>query len=449
MENDTKKIRNRISNIIALILIIVAIIMYKKYDFNFYTKGIQKTGITLFSRDSKIKCSKGRSYKIENKELNDAMFYKEIKVTPNTPYKVTCMIKTENVVGNSPVAGAQICLNKSEEHSEVVTGTNDWTKVEFLFNSKCNDKIEVGFRLGGNLMEASGTAWFSNLTIEKGAADVSNTWKFGCFILDNTDVTAGDNKLKLTISEFERSTVIADMRRFKDTINQVSNNQMNIEYEITEITTPLTTLSYDEDNGYYISEKDVYNLINTYVRENEYDHIFVCTNLPLESKLLNDENICEWIGLGNMIYIGKGFSNIRITPSDYRYSSQNTFPDEVFLHEFLHTLERNAEEYGYKDVPELHDYEKYGYVEDKYDGSRKWYTAYMNKNIKSDSGYIGLPSEIYTLKPTKESDFEYSYKLDVLEEPHNIIETTQSIIEKVKNLFRNKQTTYKVEGVSE
>ena len=56
MENDTKKIRNRISNIIALILIIVAIIMYKKYDFNFYTKGIQKTGITLFSRDSKIKC---------------------------------------------------------------------------------------------------------------------------------------------------------------------------------------------------------------------------------------------------------------------------------------------------------------------------------------------------------------------------------------------------------
>lgn len=49
MENDTKKIRNRISNIIALILIIVAIIMYKKYDFNFYTKGIQKTGITLFS----------------------------------------------------------------------------------------------------------------------------------------------------------------------------------------------------------------------------------------------------------------------------------------------------------------------------------------------------------------------------------------------------------------
>lgn len=45
-----------------------------------------------------------------------------------------------------------------------------------------------------------------------------------------------------------------------------------------------------------------------------------------------------------MDYYGIGFSNIRL-PNDsksyiYKYNMKiNTFPEEVFLHEFLHTLE--------------------------------------------------------------------------------------------------------------
>ena len=65
------------------------------------------------------------------------MFFKEISVTPNTPYKVTCMVKTENVKNsdNNPMAGAQICVNRTEDHSIVLSGDNDWTKVEFMFDS--------------------------------------------------------------------------------------------------------------------------------------------------------------------------------------------------------------------------------------------------------------------------------------------------------------------------
>jgi hypothetical protein len=44
-----------------------------------------------------VKYSKSSSYKIENKEYNDAMFSMHVEVTPNTPYRVTCMVKTENV----------------------------------------------------------------------------------------------------------------------------------------------------------------------------------------------------------------------------------------------------------------------------------------------------------------------------------------------------------------
>ena len=51
-----------------------------------------------------------------------------------------------------------------------------------------------------------------------------------------------------------------------------------------------------------------------------------------------------------MEYNQIGFSNIRM-PDDrnsnmYTYSIYNTFPQEVFLHEFLHTLERNEKNNG-------------------------------------------------------------------------------------------------------
>lgn len=136
-----------------------------------------------------------------------------------------------------------------------------------------------------------------------------------------------------------------------------------------------------------------------------------------------------------MDYYGIGFSNIRL-PNDsksyiYKYKSRiNTFPEEVFLHEFLHSLERNAEEYGYQ-IPELHDYQKYGYQNEALIGQKKWYTDYINQNIESKEGNIGLPKEIYTLKPAKSSNFEFSYQMkDVFEEPKNLIE-------EIKEIFRH------------
>ena len=148
-----------------------------------------------------------------------------------------------------------------------------------------------------------------------------------------------------------------------------------------------------------------------------------------------------------MDYYGIGYSNIRL-PNDsksyiYRYNSQiNTFPEEVFLHEFLHSLERNAQDYGYE-RPQLHDYEKYGYKNEQIIGQKKWYTDYMNKAIKTSSGNIGLPEQIYTLKPAKNSNFEYSYKIEnQFKEPENIIEGIREFInnltDKISLLFSKK-----------
>lgn len=147
-----------------------------------------------------------------------------------------------------------------------------------------------------------------------------------------------------------------------------------------------------------------------------------------------------------MDYYGIGYSNIRLPNSSksyiYRYDTRiNIFPEEVFLHEFLHSLERTSEEYGY-DIPALHDYEKYGYKNQKLTGLKDWYKDYMNKNIKTSNGYIGLPEQVYTLKPAKNSDFKYSYKIEEFHEPQNLLEDIKQLFKNVVNNVKNIKKTF-------
>ena len=65
----------------------------------------------------------------------------------------------------------------------------------------------------------------------------------------------------------------------------------------------------------------------------------------------------------------------------------------------------------------------------------------MNRNIVSDDSYLGLPEEIYNYKPAQLSNFEYTKKLDLLDEPKNIIQTIQSILKRIGMLFQKKDTT--------
>ena len=60
----------------------------------------------------------------------------------------------------------------------------------------------------------------------------------------------------------------------------------------------------------------------------------------------------------------------------------------------------------------------------------------MNKNIKTTQGNIGLPEEVYTLKPAKSSNFNYSYEMEVFKQPENIIEEIREIFINLANKIR-------------
>ena len=285
--------------IIIMIIAFVGIKIYSTYNYYDYIKGVRETGKTTFTRDSETVYSDMHSYKIENEDYNDAMFYKEIQVTPYTAYRVTCMVKTQDVVNKEEnyVGGAQIAINETTEASEAITGTQDWTELTMMFNSNGRTSVEIGFRLGGYNETSKGTAWFSDFKIEEGTIDTDKNWNMACFIIKNMDVEISENdRAKFTMSENDIVTIKDNMRRLENSISEISGNQMTISYDIIEINETLSNISYDEENEYYVSPNDVYELIDKYIKENEYDYIYVAVRMGDLNKQ-NEVLVHDWIGL--------------------------------------------------------------------------------------------------------------------------------------------------------
>ncbi len=285
MEKKRKsKLKKIIDFIICIILIIVLYIAYQYYqknNFNEFIRSEASPYTSVFLRDNDIKYSKKPSYKIESNTYNDAMFYKKVKVQKNTPYKVTCMVKTKDVYSKQEQSGvgAQISVEGTTERSIAISGTQDWQKIELIFNSKNREIVNVGFRLGGYLGEAQGEAWFSDFTLEEGIADTNNEWKFACFIFETTDVKIGSNQIKLNVTQNDKQDIVNTIKRFENSCRELSEGKMTAKCDVYQVEAPISKLSYDEEFGYYVAPEDVETQIKNTIENSDYDHIFVVVRL--------------------------------------------------------------------------------------------------------------------------------------------------------------------------
>lgn len=290
------KISSWIFTIIMIIVIYFLFGFYKTHDFNGFVKAEVTVGISEFRRDKEVKYSENASYKIISPTQNDAAFYKEIQVEPNTPYRITCMVKTENVIPSKENSdgGACISIIEAPEISKSITGTTDWQQLEIMFNSQNRTSVKIGFRLGGNSGAAQGTAWFSDFKLEKGLSIEDSNWKVACFIFENTDVEVDGEKMKFSMSLDEIEAVKSDMEKFKSTCRIFSEEKMSVDYEIYNIEEPLTTISYSEEHGYYFDPYDVNKFIEDTVLENSFDYIFVVVKMGDNEKEIP---VNKWVGL--------------------------------------------------------------------------------------------------------------------------------------------------------
>ena len=278
--NNNKKILGKVIYVITLLFLLVILYFayeyYQSNNFNDFIRSEKNLYTSKFKRDKETKYSQKSSYKISSDEFNDAMFYKEVQVE-----KITCMVKTENVIPQEQQAGigAQISIEGSTERSIAIQGTNEWQKIELIFNSKNRDSINIGFRLGGNLGLAKGKAWFSDFKLEEGTTNSNNEWKFACFILKTTDVNLNGKEIKLQINNSDENDIKNTINRFETSCYTLSKNKMNAKCDIYEINTPLNELSYDEQFGYYVAPENVEAQIKETITNSDYDHIFVIVKL--------------------------------------------------------------------------------------------------------------------------------------------------------------------------
>lgn len=270
-----------ITLIILFILLYIAYQYYQLNNFNDFVRSETDIYTSEFERDKEIKYSNIRSYKIKSTEYNDAMFYKTIRTEKNTPYKVTCMVKTNNVVAESENSGigAQIAIEGTTERSIAISGTQDWQKIELIFNSKNREEVNIGFRLGGYLGKATGEAWFSDFTIEEGKTSNNDNWKFACFIFQTTDVTIDGKEIKLNVTQSDINDIKSTINRFEDSCKELSEGKMTADVDVYQINTPITKLSYDNEFGYYVAPEDIETQIKDTISQNDYDHIFVVMRL--------------------------------------------------------------------------------------------------------------------------------------------------------------------------
>ena len=147
--NEEKNIFNKIIEFIILVILLVILYLayqyYQKNNFNDFVRSETNPHVSVFIRDDEIKYSENSSYKIESSTYNDAMFYKKIKVEKNKPYKVTCMVKTNDIKSKEEKSGvgAQISIEGTTERSiaillsvvpsiEICAPTPDFSSFDFI-----------------------------------------------------------------------------------------------------------------------------------------------------------------------------------------------------------------------------------------------------------------------------------------------------------------------------
>lgn len=131
-------------------------------------------GDGTMSQDTSIVYSGLASAKIENLTVSDSsmflQYYPSLK--PNTSYRFTVMVKTEDVLKEDPLetfSGAMVQVYAGGENllfpQPGLSGSNDWRLFSTIFTTP--EKLKRKFYVRLRLWEASGTVWYDNASLQE------------------------------------------------------------------------------------------------------------------------------------------------------------------------------------------------------------------------------------------------------------------------------------------
>jgi hypothetical protein len=107
--------------------------------------------------------------RVDSPEGDDVHVKQKVTVQPNTKYRLEGYIKTKNVepLKRESKDGACLALEGGYQKSQIVSKSKGWTKVTLEFATGTQTEVELGARLGFYYNLVKGTAWFSELSLER------------------------------------------------------------------------------------------------------------------------------------------------------------------------------------------------------------------------------------------------------------------------------------------
>ena len=117
-----------------------------------------------FAVDESVAHSGKRSIRISSADGADSSFQSIVIVQPYAKYRLSGWIKTRDLKPGTS-RGALINLHAMDIMTKAVSGTQDWTRVEVVFDTAGTDAVSVNCLFGG-WGKATGTAWFDDVRLE-------------------------------------------------------------------------------------------------------------------------------------------------------------------------------------------------------------------------------------------------------------------------------------------
>jgi len=117
-----------------------------------------------FALDSSTAHSGKNSVRISSTEGGDASWTIVLPAQPYSKYRLTGWVKTQNLEPGTS-RGALFSFHGTDIQTKAVSGTQDWTRLELVFDSGANDALSLNCLFGG-WGSATGTAWFDDVGLK-------------------------------------------------------------------------------------------------------------------------------------------------------------------------------------------------------------------------------------------------------------------------------------------
>jgi hypothetical protein len=283
---------------------------------------------------------------------NDARWIQTVAVQPDTDYRLSGWIKTEDVAHTAETvdAGANLSVYGTWTRTAALIGTNDWTNVSLTFNTGSSSLVVISARVGYWGGTTTGTAWFDELKLEPMDPPLlSNTvllplvmkahvggtsprWRILVLAYESTDFTYTDSEgeqhhfvANMTQADKDRLTYAAS-RFVNSDVPALNSRNMLPSITIRYPTHALGTLTPMSCNDYAPSPSDA-----APDRDSAFDSVIAVWD-GSGTDLMTGQSMsiqgCAWAwGMGT------GQTYVAI-PVDYvRYNDRN-----IFKHEWGHSI---------------------------------------------------------------------------------------------------------------